>query len=113
MTTTRPSLDEALAHIGLTEASTMLGMHLTEIEDEADTLLDLLITVRTHSRTGDALAGQLGLVEFVTALEHLVHHAQEALPALKKALDIDLDDEGPADESIDQTEAAEKELQTA
>jgi hypothetical protein len=112
MTATRPGLAETLAQIGLTEAPAMLGMHLTEIEDEADTLLDLLILVRTHARTGDALAGQLVLVELVTALEHLMHHAQEALPALQQQLEIDLDDENLDDEGVDLTEATEKELQT-
>lgn len=96
-----------MAKIGLEQEPAMLGRHLTEIEGEADSFLDLLFLVRTHAHTGDALAGEIALVELVTALEHLVHHTQEALPSLRKQLDIELDDD-----DFDQTEETIEELQT-
>ena len=108
MTPTRPDLADAMAKIGLDQEPAMLGMHLTEIEEEADNLLDLLILVRTHAHTGDPLAGELALVEFVTALEHLMHHAQDALPSLRKQLDIELDDD-----EFEQMGETIEELQTA
>lgn len=111
MTPTRPNLADTLAKIGLNEEPAMLGMHLTEIEEEADNLLDLLILVRTHAQTGDALAGELVLVELVTALEHLMHHAQEALPSLRKQLDIEIDEELGEEEKVKHKQTA-KELQT-
>lgn len=92
-TKTRDDLDTVLAQVGLEEEPRMLGMHLSEIEAEADNLLDLLTAVRSYARTGDPVAGQETLAELTVALEHLMHHAQEALPALLRQLDLADDDE--------------------
>ncbi len=86
---TRPGLDTALIQVGLDEQPRMLGMHLSEIEEEAENLLDLLTIVRTHAHTGDAVAGQETLAELTVALDHLLHHAREALPLLQKELDLE------------------------
>jgi hypothetical protein len=86
-TKTHDDLDTVLIQVGLTEQPRMLGMHLAEIEAEADNLLDLLIVVRAHARTGDPEAGQETLAEVTVALEHLLHHGQEALPMLQRQLD--------------------------
>ncbi len=89
ITKTRLDLDEALTQIGLDEEPRMLGMHLSEIEEEADHLLDLLTTVRVYARTGDTEAGQATLAELTLALGHLFRHAREALPLLEKQLDLE------------------------
>jgi hypothetical protein len=68
-----------------------LAAHLSEIEGEAESLLDLLTTIRAHAHHDDAGATQEALAELVIALEHLVHHAQAALPALQQGLDIQPD----------------------
>jgi len=69
----------------------LLASHLSEIEAEAETLLDLLATVRAHARQDNVDGTQAALAELVIALEHLLHHAQAALPALQQGLDIQPD----------------------
>jgi hypothetical protein len=86
-------------------------MHLSEVEEETENILELLILVRTHARTGDAVAGEGILVELTTALEHLLHHTQEALPMLRKQLDLELDEDELDDAIIDPM--TEEELQPA
>lgn len=93
VTQTRDDLDTALVQVGLDEQPHLLGMHLAEIEEEADNTLDLLTALRSYARTGDPVAGQETLAELTVALEHLIHHAQEALPALLRQLDLALDEE--------------------
>lgn len=93
LTQTRDDLDTVLVQVGLDEHPHMLGMHLTEIEEEADNTLDLLTALRSYARTGDAVAGQETLAELTVALEHLIHHAQEALPALLRQLDLAVNEE--------------------
>ncbi|MFN8490639.1 MAG: hypothetical protein U0350_23820 [Caldilineaceae bacterium] len=85
----RANLDEVLTQIGLDEQPKMLGMHLSEIEEESDHILDLLTVVRVNARTGDAEAGQETLAELTVALGHLLHHVREATPLLQKQLDLE------------------------
>ena len=82
-----------LEKIGINGEVSLLTMHLTEIEEEADNVLDLLTLTRAHAHRSDAVAGQEALVELSVALEHLLHHAQEAVPALQRELDIEDDDD--------------------
>lgn len=63
-------------------------MHLSEIEQEANAVLDQLTTVRAFAYQGDQEAVQESLVELATALRHLTHHAGEALPLLEEQLGI-------------------------
>jgi len=112
----RPDLATVLTQVGLDEDPSMVGMHLSEIEEEADNVLDLLTVVRTYAHTGDAEAGQVTLAELTVALGHLLHHAQEVLPLLEKQLDIYVDeDDDPAyveevhDGALDETVEAERE----
>ena len=86
---TRDDLDSVLSQVGLNEEPKMLGMHLSEIEAEADNILDLLIVVRSYARAGDGETGQETLAELTIALEHLLHHAKEAVPMLQKQLDLE------------------------
>jgi len=115
---TRPALEIVLTQVGLDQDPSMLGMHLSEIEEEADNVLDLLTVVRTYAHTGDAEAGQVTLAELTVALGHLLHHAQEALPLLEKQLDIyvgDEEDEQTDDGALDEiaAEQVEAERETA
>ncbi len=89
LTKVRADLDDVLTQVGLDEQPVMLGMHLAEIEEEADNVLDLLIVVRANARAGDPAAGQETLAELTIALGHLLHHVQEAVPLLQKELDLE------------------------
>ncbi len=84
-------LKMALQVAQLVSESAALASHLSEIEGEAETLLDLLTTIRAHAHHDDAGATQEALAELVIALEHLLHHAGAALPALQQGLDIQPD----------------------
>lgn len=66
----------------------MLALHLSEIEEEADKALDLLMSIRSLARRGEAEAEQEGLAELTISLEHLLHHTQLALPMLQNELDL-------------------------
>ena len=89
LTKTYTDLEMTLTQIGLSNEPWMLGMHLSEIEEEARNMLDLLATVRRLGQQGDIEAGQETLAELTVVLGHLFHHAREALPILEKQLDLE------------------------
>lgn len=82
-------LNLALTTVGFTEKIGLLAMHLSEIEEEAGNVLDLLTSLRAHTYRGDGAAGEEALAELTIALEHLAHHLNEALPNLQKQLEIE------------------------
>jgi len=82
-------IEAALSAVGFVEDSNLNGMHLAEIGEEADNVLDLLICLRVEGRNNDAEGGSSTLIELTLALEHLLHHAQEVLPSLQKQLDFE------------------------
>ncbi len=82
-------LNLALKTVGFTGQISLLAMHLSEIEDEAGNILDLLTTLRAHTFRGDSSAGQESLAELTIALEHLAQHLHEALPQLQKQLELE------------------------
>jgi hypothetical protein len=86
--TIQDEITTALELAALGNEAEMLAAHLSEMEAEAEKLLDLLTAVRAHARHADAGAIQEALAELVIGLEHLVSHAQAALPALQQGLDI-------------------------
>jgi hypothetical protein len=88
VTLTKDALNLVLKVIGLDENVSLLAMHLSEIEEEANNALDLLTSLRAHAFRHDAEAGQEALAELTIALEHLLHHAQAVLPGLQKQLDL-------------------------
>jgi hypothetical protein len=69
--------------------TSLLTMHLGEIESELENVLDLFTILRSHSHRGDTAATQESLAEMTIALEHLQHHLQDALPELQKQLEIE------------------------
>ena len=85
----RDELSLALKTAGFSEKVSLLAMHLSEMEDEAGRVLDLLTVVRSHAYRGDAAATQESLSELTIALEHLLHHVHEALPDLQAKLEIE------------------------
>jgi hypothetical protein len=87
----KDELGLVLKTAGFGDSAAMLVMHLSEIEQEAETVLDLLTVSRSHAYRGDSLSTQETLAELTIALEHLLHHVSEALPNLQKELDIELD----------------------
>ena len=78
---------ETLQEIGL-KHSVQIASHLSEIEQEADTILDQLTAIRAFAFQRDIEAAQESLVELTVALRHLVHHAEFVLPILEQQLDI-------------------------
>lgn len=89
ITKIREELNLALETIGIDDNITLLAMHLSEIEGEANNILDLLTSLRAHAYRKDVEAGQESLAELTIALEHLLHHAQEALPDLQRQLSLE------------------------
>ena len=87
----RDELSLALKTAGFSEETALLSMHLSEIEEEASAALDLFTVLRSHAYRGDSSATQETLSELTIALEHLLHHVNEALPDLRKELDIEPD----------------------
>ncbi len=85
----RDEMKLALETLGLQEEASLTGMHLSEIEEEADSVLDLLITIRAQARQHDIETGNDTLAELTVALDHLLHHVQEVLPGLHKQLDLE------------------------
>jgi hypothetical protein len=79
----------ALKLAGIRSDIGLLAMHLSEVETETDGVLDLLVTLRSYARQGDAVRTEETLAELVIALEHLLHHTQAALPILQRELGLD------------------------
>jgi hypothetical protein len=88
-TDTHDEISLALGLAGVESEVNVVAMHLTEVELEADRVLDLLATLRSMARQGDATRTEETLAELVIALEHLAHHAQAALPTLQRELELD------------------------
>lgn len=78
-----------LRTVGLNENIDLLSMHLSELEEEAENVLDLLTVLRSNSYHSDHDSAQESAAELVIALEHLLHHIHELLPQLQKQLDIE------------------------
>jgi hypothetical protein len=85
----RDELSLALKTAGFSGETALLSVHLSEIEEEASAVLDLFTVLRSHAYRGDASATQETLSELTIALEHLLHHVNEAVPDLQKELDIE------------------------
>jgi hypothetical protein len=88
-TKVRDEFNLALEAVGVLENVKLMAMHLSEVEDEAGNVLDLLTMIRAHAYRGDVQAGQESLAELTIALEHLFHHTQQVLPDLQKQLDLE------------------------
>lgn len=78
----------AMETAGIGELAAVLAMHLAEIEDEAEKVLDLLAAARSHAHHAEKEGVQDALAELAVALEHLHHHLGAALPDLQRELEI-------------------------
>jgi len=78
-----------LKTVGLNENIDLLSMHLNEIEEEAENVLDLLTVLRSDAYHSDRDSARESAAELVITLEHLLHHIHELLPQLQKQLDIE------------------------
>ncbi len=83
------SMEQELDILGSGQTDPLLSMHLEEIEEEAHIILEMLKLSRVQARSGAVEAGQESLAELTVALEHLLHHGRNALPALHKMLDLE------------------------
>jgi hypothetical protein len=81
-------MQAVLAAIGLTLGNGLLGMHLSEIEEEARNIMELLPVLRAHAWREDEDVGQETLAELTISLEHLNGHVQHAIPILQEQLDL-------------------------
>jgi hypothetical protein len=71
------------------EDADMMAMHVGEFEEEAENVLQLLTIMRAAARQEDTAGTQDTAAELVIALEHLSHHLNELLPALRARLDLE------------------------
>lgn len=85
---TKDEMQAVLAAVGLTLENGLLGVHLSEIEEEASNILELLTVLRAHAWREDEEAGQDTLAEMTIALEHLQGHVEHAVPILQEQLDL-------------------------
>ncbi len=81
-------MQAVLTAVGLAMKNGLLATHLSEIEDEARNILELLTTLRAHAWREDENAGQETLAELTISLEHLQGHVQHAIPILQEQLDL-------------------------
>lgn len=88
----REQLQNLLDQAGINSQVELTSTHLTEIEQEAATVLDQLTAFRAHARHQDTAAAQDSLVEISLALQHIADHIQAVVPILDQALGI-ADDE--------------------
>jgi len=72
------------------EKQSLISMHLSEIETEAEKMLELLTVARSHAFHNNTEATQETLAELVISLEHLSHHVNHVLPELQRRLDLDV-----------------------
>jgi hypothetical protein len=75
--------------VGFNTDNYILAMHLSEIEEEAENVLELLTVLRNDARHRDQNQAQETAAELTIALEHLEHHVRELLPRLQQHLEIE------------------------
>jgi hypothetical protein len=75
--------------IGFSTDNYILAMHISEIEEEAENVLELLAVLRNDARHRDQTQAQETAAELTIALEHLEHHVRELLPRLQQHLEIE------------------------
>ena len=78
-----------MSALGFEDDAYLLAMHAGEFEAEAENVLQLLTVMRAAARQEDAESTQDAAAELVIALEHLAHHLNELLPALRAKLDLE------------------------
>lgn len=87
-TTTKNLWEEVCRLLALPDAP-LSAVHIQEIEQEAENVLDLLTVLRTDAYRTDAAGAQETAAELTIALEHLQSHIQMLLPILQKKLDLE------------------------
>lgn len=75
--------------LGLADSPGLPALHFSEMETEAENVLDLLTVLRTHTYQADGDGAQETAAELVIALEHLQHHVQALLPQLQQQLHLE------------------------
>jgi hypothetical protein len=75
--------------VGFEAESNVIGMHFSEIETEAENVLELLTVLRSNTHHADRVEAQDTAAELTIALEHLYHHTAELLPRLQGLLEIE------------------------
>lgn len=75
--------------VGFDRDNSLLAMHFSEVEEEAENILELLTVLRNNARHEDQQQAQETAAELTIALEHLTHHVNELLPRLQEKLEIE------------------------
>lgn len=88
-TSTKNIWKEVCQLLALQKDAGLAAMHLQEIEEEAENVLDLLTILRTDTYRADAAGAQETAAELTIALEHLQSHIQVLTPLLQKSLDLE------------------------
>jgi len=78
-----------MSTLGFEDDAYLLAMHAGEFEQEAENVLQLLTVMRALARQEDSAGTQDTAAELVIALEHLAHHLNELLPALRARLELE------------------------
>ncbi len=90
MTTISESIWPSVAHtVGFEADQNLVAMHFSEIESEAENVLELLTVLRNNAYHHDRTEAQATAAELTIALEHLAHHVGELLPYLQTLLEIE------------------------
>lgn len=90
MTTISESIWPSVAHtVGFETEQNLIAMHFSEIESEAENVLELLTVLRAHAYHHDQIEAQSTAAELTIALEHLAHHVGGLLPQLQALLEIE------------------------
>ena len=74
---------------GFEAESNVIAMPFSEIETEAENVLELLTVLRSNTHQGDRAEAQDTAAELTVALEHLHHHMGELLLRLQGLLEIE------------------------
>ena len=82
-----------LKQVGFQSSDDMIAVHLSELEEEANHLLDLLLEFRAWARQGETDLAEKRLAEIYASLLHLSDHAQAAAPLLQAQLESDENEE--------------------
>ena len=82
------SMENTLSQSGIDARKGLLAMHMAEIAEELHNLTSLMGDLHLQAANQNSDDAQDTLVDITLSLEHLVHHAQYAIPEIEIQLDI-------------------------
>lgn len=82
-------LKASIEAAGIIDQSSLVTMHLDEIEGEGERVLDLIVALRSAGRLSDWERAEEALVDLTVSLEHLRDHAAHVVPLLTDGLGLE------------------------